>query len=320
MSINEVARDVFLVRLPLPFALNSVNCYLLRDLDGWTVFDCGLHTPAGEAAWHAALASLAVAPETIQRIIVSHHHPDHYGMAGWLQGLTGAPVLMAPREAELAAGIWGKPSDLPEPMAALFAVHGTPEELVATIARDVARLRAATLPHPTLTPLDPGTALTMAGRRFVALHAPGHSDGQLIFFDEADGLLLCGDHLLNTITPHIGVWPGSEPNPLGRYLASLAELADLPVRLALPGHKSLIHTWRERVGELQRHHADRLAAIRAALDGGATAYEVARRVFLFDQYTTHEMRFAVAETIAHLEYLVYAGVLRRSEGEVVRYG
>ncbi len=319
MSINEVARDVFLVRLPLPFALNSVNCYLLRDADGWTVFDAGLHTDAGEAAWRAALASLDVTPEAIRQIIVSHHHPDHYGMAGWLQALSGAPVLMAPREAELAAGIWGKPPDLPEPMARLFSRHGTPEDLVATITRDVALLRRATLPHPAPTPLSPGAALTMAGRRFVALHAPGHSDGQLIFFDEADGLLLCGDHLLNTITPHIGVWPGSEPNPLGRYLSSLAELAGLPVRLALPGHKSLIHTWRERVEELQRHHADRLAAVHAALDGGATAYEVARRVFLFDQYTTHEMRFAVAETIAHLEYLVDAGIVRRVEGEVVRY-
>ncbi len=320
MSISEVARDVFLVRLPLPFALNSVNCYLLRDPEGWTVFDTGLHTPAGEAAWREGLASLELKPEAIQRIIVSHHHPDHYGMAGWLQDLTGAPVLMASREAELADGIWGKPPDAPEPMVALFTAHGTPDDLVATIARDVARLRAATLPHPRVRFITPGERLLMAGRHFVALHAPGHSDGQLIFFDEADGLLLCGDHLLNTITPHIGVWPGSEPNPLGRYLASLAELADVPVRLALPGHKSLIQTWRERIGELQRHHADRLAAMRAALDGGATAYEVARRVFLFDQYTTHEMRFAVAETIAHLEYLVHAEGLRRFEGKVVRYG
>lgn len=320
MSISEVARDVFLARLPLPFALNSVNCYLLRDAEGWTVFDTGLHIPAGEAAWRDALASLDVAPEAIRRIIVSHHHPDHYGMAGWLQALTGAPVLMAPRETELAAGIWGKPPDAPEPMAALFTAHGTPDDLVATIARDVALLRRATFPHPQARFITPGERLRMAGRHFVALHAPGHSDGQLIFFDEADGLLLCGDHVLNTITPHIGLWPGSEPNPLGRYLASLEELADVPVRLALPGHRSLIHSWRERVGELQRHHADRLAAMRAALHGGATAYEVARRVFPFDEYTTHEMRFAVAETIAHLEYLVHTGVARRFEGEVVRYG
>lgn len=319
MPINEVAPDIFLVTLPLPFALNIVNCYLLRDTDGWTVLDTGLHTEAGEAGWRAALAALGLAPQAIQRIIVTHHHPDHYGMAGWLQGLTGAPVHLAPREAELAAGIWGKPLALPEPMLALFTAHGTPEALAATIAHDVARLRAATLPHPVLTPLLPGEQLLMGGRSFVALHAPGHSDGQLIFYAERDGLMLSGDHLLNKITPHIGVWPGSEPNPLARYLGSLSALAEYSVRLALPGHKTLIHDWRGRIGELLRHHDERLSAMHAAVQGGATAYEVARRVFPFEHYTTHEMRFAVAETIAHLEFLTHSGVVRRIEGPVVRY-
>lgn len=320
MPVSEVARDVFLVQLPLPFALNIVNCYLLRDADGWTVFDSGLHTEAGEAGWRAALDGLGITPDTIRQIVLSHHHPDHYGMAGWLQSLSDAPVLLAPREAELAAGIWGKPEHVPDPMVPLFVAHGTPLALAETIAVDVAKLRAATFPHPVLTPIWPGESLTMGGRRFVALHAPGHSDGQLIFYDQDDGLVLSGDHVLNKITPHIGVWPGGEPNPLGRYLRSLAELADLPVRLALPGHKTLIRDWRGRIGELLQHHEARLAAMRAAAEGGATAYEVALQVFPVDRFTTHEMRFAVAETTAHLEYLVHAGVVRRVAGDVVRYG
>lgn len=320
MPISEVARDIFLVRLPLPFALDHVNAYLLRDPEGWTIFDTGLHTRAVESAWRAALTDLAIAPEAIRQIIVSHHHPDHYGMAGWLQALTGAPVFLAPREIELAAGIWGKPPDAPEPMLAHFAAYGAPPALAETIAGDVAMLRMATLPHPHATPVTPGTTVMMGGRGFTALHAPGHSDGQLIFFNEDEGLLLCGDHLLNEITPHIGVWPGSEPDPLGRYLRSLAELADLPVRLALPGHKTPIYAWRERIGELQRHHEERLAAIRAAVTDGASAYDAARRVFPFEHYSTHEMRFAFAETIAHLEYLVRTGVVRRFEDGVVMYG
>jgi glyoxylase-like metal-dependent hydrolase (beta-lactamase superfamily II) len=319
VPISEVARDVVQVSLPLPFALDSVNCYLLRHDEGWAVVDTGLHTPEGEAAWRAAFAELRIAPQVIRVILLTHFHPDHFGMAGWLQQLSGAPVLLAPREIALAGAMWGKPDELLDPLVPHYTRHGTPPELVATIERTVAALRRRTYPHPLLTPIEPGAALRIGERELIAIHAPGHSDGQLLFFDRADGLLLCGDHVLNKITPHIGLWPDSEPDPLGRYLGSLAELRTLPVRLALPGHKSLIHDWPGRIDALLRHHEERLAAMRGAISTAATAHEVASRVFPFAQYGPHEVRFAVAETIAHLELLVRRGVLRRDPGKVVRF-
>ena len=319
MPLSEVARNIFLVPLPLPFALSSVNCYLLRDGDGWAVIDSGLHTEAGEAGWRAAFAELGVAPQTIGRIVLTHHHPDHFGMAGWLQALSGAPVLLAPREAELAASSWGLPPDAPEPMAELFAAHGTPAPVTASIVETMAALRAATMPLPTLTSLSPGATLELGDRRLTAIHAPGHSDGQLLLYDEADGLLFSGDHVLMRITPHIGVWPSSEPNPLGRYLTSLAQLEGLAVRLALPGHRAPITTWSGRIAELRHHHEERLAAMLDVVGTHATAYTVAERVFPFARYTPHEQRFAVAETIAHLELLVARGSLERVEGEPITY-
>jgi glyoxylase-like metal-dependent hydrolase (beta-lactamase superfamily II) len=103
----------------------------------------------------------------------------------------------------------------------------------------------------------------MGGRLFQTLLAPGHADGQLLFYQPAEALLLSGDHVLMKITPNIGYWPTSEPDPLGRYLDSLAELRPLPVKLALPGHRTLIHHWDHRIGELIHHHVERLEKMTA---------------------------------------------------------
>lgn len=319
MSLINIAPDIFLVELPLPFALNHVNCYLLRGPAGWTIVDTGLHTPAGEAGWRAAFAELAIAPGQISQIVLTHFHPDHFGMAGWLQELSGAPVLMAPREIVQARQVWGKPAEASDTMVPMFVAHGVPDELVASISAMVEELRAHTRPHPELTPLLPGAELEMGERRFRALPAPGHSDGQLLFYDAAGRLALCGDHVLIKITPHIGYWPESEPDPLGRYLASLESLASLELDLALPGHGRPIEDWAGRLAELRAHHEQRLALMLNSIEGSASAYEVARRVFDFGRYTPHEMRFAIAETIAHLELLVVRGVLRRADGERISY-
>lgn len=326
--VSEVAADVYRVRLPLPFALNSVNCYLLRGAAGWTVLDSGLHLPAGEAGWRTAFAALKITPADIHQIVLTHFHPDHYGMAGWLQQWCqqeGAgslpPVWMAPREAELAGMVWELRAGQPEPIVQLFQTWGAPESLIATIAEAVAHLRQMTLPHPVLVQhLEPGTQISLGSRQFVALHTPGHSDGHLVFYDAADRLLLCGDQVLMKITPHIGTWPESEPDPLGRYLASLRELVLLDVRLALPGHGPLVTDWQGRLAELDRHHAVRLEQMLAAVGDGATPFEVSARVFDFTRLTPHEIRFALAETVSHLDLLARQGHLRHvHDGNILRY-
>lgn len=320
MSVVEVVRDIFQVRLPLPFALSSVNCYLLRDGDGWTVLDTGLHTPDGAAGWRAAFAELGIRPAAIRQIVLTHFHPDHFGMAGWLQSQSGAPVLIAPREAELAHLVWGKPDELTDPSLDHFLRHGMPAELAHIILGEIARLRTWTRPHPTLTPLAPGETVAMGGRRFLAVHAPGHSDGQLLFLCADEGVAFCGDQVLLKISPHIGLWPESEPDPLGRYLGSLGELARLEVRLALPGHGRLIEAWGERLRELRHHHEQRLELMLGAAGDRATAYAVATHAFDFTRLSPHEKRFAVAETIAHMDLLALRGAVRRSvEDELVVY-
>jgi glyoxylase-like metal-dependent hydrolase (beta-lactamase superfamily II) len=315
--VRSVAEEIYQLRLPLPFALNHVNAYLLHDDDGWTILDGGLHAPEVIAGWQVAFDELGVAVTDIRRIVLTHMHPDHFGLSGWLQEQSAAPVFMSPRECELAHQVW---IDQPDPIRRSQVIQsylrsaGAPADVGATIERQEVRLRQLTLPHPReIRLLQPGSEIFMAGRAWRMLHAPGHSDGQLLFYSPTDRLLLSGDQVLLKITPNVGFWPTSQPNPLARYLASLTELARLDVALALPGHHGLIHDWPGRIAELLVHHEERLGVMFQAAGDGASALEVSLAVFNFDRFSPHEMRFAVAETLAHLEYLAEEGRLERVE-------
>jgi glyoxylase-like metal-dependent hydrolase (beta-lactamase superfamily II) len=252
--------------------------------------------------------------------VLTHMHPDHFGLAGYFQHLTGAPVYLSPRERDLAHTVWVENGWQPEQVAEYWRMGGIPQEVRGVIAHHTERLRQMTMPHPhEITLLCPGDIVEMGGRQFRAIHAPGHSDGQLVFWDASDGLMLCGDQVLKSITPNIGLWPSTEADPLGRYLDSLRALAALPVRLALPGHGSPITEWQARIAQLEAHHAQRLDATLHAVQGGATALDVTRRLFDFEALTEHEVRFAVAEAMAHLDYLTQRGAIEFSDNGARHY-
>jgi glyoxylase-like metal-dependent hydrolase (beta-lactamase superfamily II) len=321
----EVAENIYQIELPLPFALRSVNCYLLRDEAGWTIVDTGLNTSLARGIWQETFAALKIAPDMIGRIVLTHSHPDHFGLAGWLQELgrqaspgPAPPVLMSPLEVQFIQATWSRPQDeWFQDIHHFFAWCGMPEELISHSTGGVAEIRQRTRPHPQVTELiKPGETIAMGGRKFQIIHTPGHSDGHLIFYDEADRLVLCGDQVLMSITPNISRWHFSEFNPLKRYLDSLQQLASLKVRLGLPGHRALITDWPGRVAELQAHHAVRLERMLAATDSGATPFQVSREVFDFSNFTPHDIRFAVAETLAHLDYLVWQEKLSREDNSI----
>lgn len=319
--INRICEDIYQLILPLPFALNSVNIYLVRGDDGWTVLDCGLHTAEAAAIWSEAKKALGIQPTDLSQIILTHAHPDHYGMAGWMQKEAEdagreLPVFLSVEEAAFAELMWKR-----SPKADFIHRHllkcGMPEDVVREVSDTEHFTRKGTFPQASFAGfLMPGCYKRIGNRHCKVIAAPGHSEGQVIFYDEAEQLLFCGDHVLIKITPNIGFWPKSRPDPLGRYLSSLKALSALEVSLALPGHRAIIQDWRGRLAELSAHHDARLAHTLLACEQPATAYDVAAHLFDPSRFTPHEWRFAMVEALAHLEYLKERGRLCR-QGEAV---
>lgn len=320
--ITQIAEDVYQLRLPLPFALNHIHVYLLRGKNGWTIIDTGINWKESRQLWQLAFEELGFSLGDIEQIIITHMHPDHFGMAGWLyqlaqeQGKT-VPIKTSPRENKILEEVWRAKMALP--FSAWLEENGMPGDMAISVHNSMGDTFAMTLPHPpAMEEITYGTVLQIGERTVKAIHAPGHSDGQIILYDEADKLLFSGDHVLMKITPNIGLWTHSQGNPLGEFMDSLRELHDLEVRLALPGHRRVIEDWAGRIDELLTHHEHRLNIALEGLEKGYhTPYEVAGHIFDTSRFSAHEWRFAVAETLAHLEYLRQKGEISQAEDAVV---
>jgi len=300
--VTPLGEGVHQVTLPLPWALDHVHCYALEDPDGWTLVDCGLGTPENARRWGKALAELG-SPRVI-RIVVTHYHPDHVGASGALQELTGADEVVQGRDDwELTKAAWMRPAD--GSFEAYLRRHGMPEEEASESARDEGALPVHPAEPTRLA--EEGDAIEIAGERFAILVLPGHADGHIVLHGERSGRMLGGDVLLHDITPNVGRWEDTKPDPLGRYLATLARIAELEPARVYPGHKRVIDDPAARAREIAAHHAVRLDVHLDGLRLGAeTAYEVGLHVW-GGGLGFHERRFALVEAISHLERLELEG-------------
>ena len=295
---------------PLPLEIDHVHCYLLPGDDGWTLVDTGLGLPDAAARWERAMRELN-AP--VARIVVTHFHPDHAGGGEDAQALTGAQVLQGEQDYAQCLRAWGS-EDWSERLTAYLRAHGLPEPVAAELRHESRTfsplIRFARDPEPLLDGDE------VDGWRVLEL--PGHADGHLCLV--RDGVLVAGDHLLGMITPTVGLYPESRPDPLADYQASLRRTIELAPRLALPGHGEPVADPAARARELLEHHRCRLDETAAAVGAEPrSAYDVSLALF-GTNLDASGRRFALAETLAHLERLVREGrAARRGDGGNVSY-
>jgi glyoxylase-like metal-dependent hydrolase (beta-lactamase superfamily II) len=312
----EVAAGILWARLPLPFRLDHVNIYLIEDDDGFAVLDTGVDTEASRAVWESLFAGV-LRGKRLTKIIVTHYHPDHIGLAGWLCRRFDAPLYTSQTTYLSSINISIRPDALEGVHYRDFYLrHGLAAEVAALVAtQGHAYLRLVHALEPTFRRIVAGDTLAIGGRTYRLLSGDGHAPEQMMLVSDPDGIFFAADQVLAKITPNVSVWavePGGDP--LRLYLRSLRALkgevaADA---LVLPGHQLPFCGLHVRIDELIVHHDVRCDMILAACKG--TPHSAAELVpVLFPKaLDPHQMSFAFSETQAHINYLIGRGALAAS--------
>ncbi len=305
----EVAEGVLWARLALPFRLDHVNIYLIEDGAGFALLDTGIDNQATRQLWDKMLSGL-LRGRPLTRVISSHCHPDHIGLAGWLCRRLALELYATQTEYLDTLTLRLDPGALnAEPYRGFYLGHGLSEEQTdLLLGRGLHYLRMVSELPRTFNRLMVGETLEIGGRSFEILTGAGHSCEQAMLYCREGGFILCADQVLAKISPNISV-EAINPNgdPLGAYLRSLNALKQgLPADvLALPGHNLPFVGLHARVDELIAHHQARCAAILTAVEAGATsAVALVPVVFGRAIEDPHQMSFAFGEALAHVNYLV----------------
>lgn len=312
----ELAEGLLWFRLPLPMALDHVNIYALRDSDGWTVVDTGIDSKTSRAIWKSILSGpLAGAP--LARVLITHHHPDHIGLAGWLQRDHGAELLTT-RTAWLFARMLRldeQATPVPETLAFWRAAGMPADELEARARQRPFNFADCVAPMPLgFTRLSEGESLHLGGRDWTIRFGQGHAPDHMVLFSSDGTLVLAGDQYLPTISPNLGVY-ATEPtaNPVEDWLAShrafLPELTEC--QLALPGHGLPFRGLPFRAGQLIENHVSALDRLEAALTGPKSAVECFAPIFKRD-IGPGEYTLALVEAMAHCLALWHSGRATRT--------
>jgi glyoxylase-like metal-dependent hydrolase (beta-lactamase superfamily II) len=311
-------------RLPLPLKdspLGHVNTYLVRSDDGYLLVDCGWDTVDTLQALEGHLRALDVRFPDVRHLVITHIHPDHYGLAGRLREITSADLSFHRLERLYIESRYADANELLTEMREWLRLNGTPQDELDQLNRgSTSMMSRVQIAYPDTT-LDGGEEIACGKFAFKVIWTPGHSAGHICLYDRGHKVLLSGDHVLPRITPSVGLHVRSTGNPLADYLDSLKLIGKLEAELVLPGHGDPFVGLPERTGELLAHHQRRLDEILSLLlaqpDLYHTGYEIAaamrwgaRRAW--DDLTGFERRLAVTETLAHVELLHARGLVEKN--------
>jgi glyoxylase-like metal-dependent hydrolase (beta-lactamase superfamily II) len=295
----------------MPFELRHVNVFLVRNGDSFTIVDTGLQTDESRQALNQKLEELKVPVRRISQILITHIHPDHFGLAAELRERAGSELVIHRLEVALMEPRYARAEDLVHDVAEWLNKNGVPPEQAEFLksASMAAREFVKVVEPDTL--LEGAERLPLDGSELEVVWTPGHSPGHCCFYWPERRLLFSGDHLLPKISPNIGLHPQSGADPLDDYLDSLGRIERLEVDLVLPAHGDPFRDHRERIHAITEHHAERKQALLdLAREAEISAWQLAGGLFhgIRDR-NVFQQRLALQETLAHCQSLAVEGRL-----------
>ena len=311
----EVAEGIIWIRLPLPMVLDHVNIYALDDGDSWTIVDTGIFSRRSVALWEFVLEG-PLAGRPVSRVLLTHHHPDHIGMAGWLMNRFGATLCVSRTSWLMARMLILDVEDKPTSEAVAFWKAAGMDE-------DILQKRLGQRPYNFADICSPipvgymrigqGDVLHAGGRNWDVHVGNGHAPEQITLWSQDNDIVIAGDQIISSISPNIGVYPTEpEADPVSDWLESCNRLETLACEshLVLPGHKLPFTGLPARMRQLSVNHHGALDRLRSFLVRPKTAVECFGTLFSrkIDDAT---YGLALAEAVAHLNHLHHAGELTR---------
>lgn len=325
----EISPGIHQLKVPIPDnPLKHLNCYLIEGKDGWLMVDAGWYTADAFDSLQADIKGLGLAFTDIAIIVVTHVHPDHFGLVGKIRQVSPRTQLLVHRwESDLIESRYIKFADLQDKMAAMLLRHGVPHS-------ELSVLRSASMPalqFVTVTSADDvlygGETISTGVYNLEVIWTPGHSPGHICLYEPQNQLLITGDHILPHISPNVSYHVQSGDNPLGDYVYSLKKIQNLSVSQVLPAHEEIFTDLRGRIEQIVGHHDKRKAEIQQTIrDRPRNAYEISSRItwnvpgLAWEKFPPLHKRGAITETIAHLECMRWEGKVERVlEGDVLWY-
>ena len=317
-DLKEVASGVYWARMPLPFRLDHINVWVLEDGDGWTLVDTGLgRSEAGMSAWRNILEPARSRLRPVRRVMATHFHPDHLGLAGWLCDMFAAELWITRTEWLTAQyHLSARSAREQEAQRNHYRKNGLDEDVIAALDARTGGYPDSMSPLPPFyRRLEAGSEVAIGGRTWRVLIGEGHAPELACLYCPELGVLISGDQILPQITPNVGVWPDQPTaDPLGLFLDSLKRFTALPKdTLVLPSHGLPFRGLHTRIDELISHHTDRLATLEAACITGQTAAGTIPILFP-RQLDPKQLSLALGEALAHLHHLAALGRLACEPG------
>ena len=320
----EIIPGIHQLKLPFPLQPEQlgVNAYLIQGDKGCLLVDCGWNINQAFSAMERQLHEIGLGFENISLILITHFHPDHYGLAGRLVQVSKAKVALHQVEKDFIDSRYMNMEGLLDSTADILRANGVPEKDLPRLQKASLGVRRYVAPVSPEVALQGGEIIGQGEFQLEVLWTPGHSPGHVCLLERNKKILISGDHVLPATFPNVGLHSQSGPDPLPNYLRSLKAIEDLDVDLVLPAHEHVFSGLKPRIQEILHHHEERKKAILTALsEGPQTAYEVSLKIpwivngltLSFDQLQPLDRRLAVMSAMAHLEPLYTEGTAAKTQ-------